>query len=723
MLANDIRIVTVDGEGKTVHNRHGLTLMAWADDRGGKDHIDHDGTRREGYWPNGMADDAAIPPNYGLTSKRCFEFLLGIPKDPSDLVISFAFGYDTTKLLQDLPRRNLIEFAKFGITEWAGYIISGIPRKHLTIRHDDRECVIWDVFSYWQMSFIKVLDSSKKELFNTPEWDATIEFMRIMKATRGDEDAWAKMSPEETLNYCYKECEALSILYRDILRHCEHYGLNPNRHSGPGAMAEAFFRSVRLIDYMPDDTGHYQAGLPTQVATHSIYGGRFETAILGPVGDVIEDDLQSAYPAEALNLPCLRHGRFREVPDYVPGKQGFYFVGSLTDGPWAPFPFRVSKETRYLFNGATPGTIVYPHGGRRWVTAAEVEIARNHYGAKKIPVFKGYVFEPDCNHKPFAKIQELYNYRKIGNPSCPNCLGSKELFCKEHPSPSEGLKKFIKLILNSIYGKLLQGIGWKLIETSQYGVLSSESYKAPVFQCYIWASWITGGCRSKVMGAALKGGKDVVSIATDGILTRKPIDGLHVTTWELGTWEESNKKDCWLGMPGIYAFGSNPSEKEFKRRGLDSRYFPAWHLRRTFERGEWSVKPVGDWEHCKTCIAQGYACSKHPMIAFMPLRWALMRTNGLDLMGEWIPMEKSVKFLSVQHKRNLAGTVDPFMPHDGSPIELVPFTIPDDAMSAPFKPKQEWWHVRDNIQIETMGKIDDYDVPTWYEDIGTDWEE
>jgi hypothetical protein len=90
----------------------------------------------------------------------------------------------------------------------------------------------------------------------------------------------------------------------------------------------------------------------------------------------------------------------------------------------------------------------------------------------------------------------------------------------------------------------------------------------------------------------------------------------------------------------------------------------------------------------------------------MPLKLAITRVNALDVLGEWIPAEKTVKFLSVQHKRNLPGNVDPFMPHDGSPIRLEPITIPDDVWSAPYEPKQSWEDI-------ARGRPDDPDIAMW----------
>jgi hypothetical protein len=738
------RIVSVDGEG-IERGRHAYTLLAAADDRGFRAYIEHDGTRREAArYPGERHGKSKYHPcdtaaNYGLPTKRIFDFLLGIPESPADLVISFSFNYDVTKVIQDLPYSALKEFAELGCTIWEGYLISGIPRKYLQIEIAGRRVRIWDTFAYWQMSFAKALDSSP-ELFDAAQQEI-ISFIARMKRERANFDM---MPDDEIREYCFNECEFLAVMYRDFLRNLDSMGLTQLAHSGPGSAANAFFGNVDLKSYMPTgDPTMYLAGLPVDVATFSYYGGRFEIAVQGLVGDQYEYDLQSAYPSIAVTLPCLKHGRFRETSCYEPGKLGFYYVGSRTSGPWAPFPFRATAETgREYLNRASKGAIAFVHGGRRWVTSHEVEVARKYFGADAIPVFSGWVFDAGCNHKPFADLLALYLRRKIGDPMCPVCLADSKHFCPDHPSPSAGLSKVIKLIINSVYGKLAQAIGWDSDPKIPF-----LAPKAPEYQCYIWASWITGGTRAKVLEAALIGGREddcpdcgpracaehssVVSIATDGILSSKPIPELYVTDWELGTWEKSAKPDTWLGMPGIYSFRDNgkpdsceecrtagaacpehASAKKFKRRGLDSRYFPAAYLRAAWERGAWSVGPIGerDCPDCQRRIkgkAAGEACEAHPMRGFMPYKLAMQRTNALEEYGEWIGMIKRIKFASVEHKRNYAETpADDFLMPHGRTIRLETITIPDDIRSAPYTPKQTWADV-------LAGRIDDPDIPMW----------
>jgi len=774
------RIVSVDGEGHEINSRHAYTLLACADDRGFRAHIEHDGSMRpivlhdgpRADSPRGTpsdyhADDMAA--NHGLPTREQLDFLLTLPEHKSDLFIAFSFtSYDGTKMLTDLPYKNLIEFSTLNATVWDSYLITQIPHKFIRIQKGDRSIKVWDVFAYWQMKFTSALAGSSN-LFNAAQQDV-IDFIGRMKAERSNFD---RMSGDEIREYCFNECEYLSIMYRDLLIQLQRLdangkgdGLKPSSHSGPGAVANTFYALIRLKDYMPTRNTYYTAGMPIDVAIKSMYGGRFETSILGVMGDGHEYDKQSAYPSIAVTLPCLAHGQFKRVKRFIPGKFGFYYAGSRTSGPWAPFPFRANKETAHWLNNASKGSIGFVHGGRRWVTSFEVDKAIKYYGKTAIPIFDGWIWEPNCNHKPFAEIQRLYDVRKIGNPGCFACRESDGLFCDSHPKPDDSLSKIIKLIINSVYGKLAQSIGWQFDTKSPFSIDSPESYKPPVYQCYTWAAWMTGGTRADVFEAAMIGGRklecsacvhpcarhaeyresckaclfracdahtSIRSIATDGVLSVDTIDdpAMPVTTWQLGTWEHKTKKDCFIGMPGIYSFrdygkplecedcrttglacSKHRDDKKSKRRGLDGRYFPAEHLRAAWTRGDWEVNPIGDSD-CKRCINLQYACPDHPPIAFMPLKQGLARTNALDVIGEWIPTTKRVKFRSVMHKRNFPDDIDMIFPvHSGDPIRLDSITIPDDIESAPFEPKQNWEDIHHAWNTDS-------DLPIW-EDKRTD---
>jgi hypothetical protein len=739
------RIRSVDGEAKDRdcilsgdliadvyklrERRHAYIMLASADDRGYRSVIIHDGSQRAGtgqipFVPNDVA------PNYGLPTRQCLDYLLSLPEHPSDLIVAFAFTYDTTKILQDLPLKNLLDLANANKTVWQGYQIDLLPRKFLRIKRGTRSVIINDVFSFWQMSFVKALSASinlftddQKVMidcrfyFNGKKWDINTEIdhscagtdqpcIAYMKEHRNEFDNW---SEDKILEYCYTECEFLSILMRDFVHHMAmpplELAVNPISIGGPGGLAKEFFNKIKIMRHLPKVSRGFAApGLPIWVALASYYGGRFETLFMGNMGDGHEYDLHSAYPARAWKLPCLRCGYFTRTKEFVPDAMGFYLVGSRTDGPVAPFPFRTNNEKRMQwaeshgfdthtregrkhvpdwFGHASNGTIAYPHGGMRWVTSFEVDIARKYYGADAIPVYDGYVFHKRCNHEPFKILNTLYLLRKEGEPS-------------------EGLSKIIKLLLNSIYGVLAQTIG------------------RAQFRCHIYAAWITGGTRSQILEAALIAGRkpdcpdcgpracanhsEIMTMATDGILVKnqmKSTPEFPITDHDLGTWEEKSKTDIWIGLPGIYGFGrSDTNETGYKRRGLARKLFPLSHLRSEWDRGETLIHPIGNEEDRK---------------AFMPFKLAVQRINSLDELGEWTTMPKDVNLESIKHKRIIrdSDTDDGLLPWLGEKdypenkkyVHLDTIRIPDDLMSEPY--------ARGPEDIKPHAALPDMDMPMW----------
>jgi hypothetical protein len=176
------RIVSVDGEGETRNGRHAYTLLAGADDQGWSDSVSHDRTERP--------MTANRQPNHGLSTRKCLDFLLSIPKSKHDLVIAFAFTYDATKILTDLPIAALITLKEKEVVDWCEYRIRWRPRKWLEItdtssgklnaagrREYTRRVKVWDTFSYFQTSFVNALDKSKS-LFTDKE---ALEYIDAMK--------------------------------------------------------------------------------------------------------------------------------------------------------------------------------------------------------------------------------------------------------------------------------------------------------------------------------------------------------------------------------------------------------------------------------------------------------------------------------------------------------------------------------------------------------------
>lgn len=831
-------IIAVDGEGwnipltdgKTSANPavtgkgwHSYVMLAGADDRGFSRSVVHDGSRRETTSvPMVNADgELTLDPvarNYGLPTPACLDFLLSLPHDA--LVTSFAFSYDVTKAMADLPLGNLTELSRetripaseyiqrvteaseaFGIpiervpslkmtmtshiidmatTIYDNrYWIHYIPRKELEIidmvagkqmvqdTRDGRKVgkperkwvsriKVWDAFGFFQKSFVAALRDyrcgqcpecrkarehcgakckacAQENYCRIAPWSPDdIAHIESMKEHRG---AFRPEEQQEVLAYCYSECRYLSFLMRDLITGI--YRFNPdmwrsmNRFDGSGAVASAYLKTYKVKDNLPERVpgtlethrahgGHYcdkcvngasefhhcawcgrnfpdsdtlsdhlddcmpsevipaaYAGLPETVALSGYFGGRFEVPEIGFVGDLHGYDINSAYPHITRDLPCLAHGEFRQVSAYIPGATGIYLTGSRTMGRFAPFPFRTHERAP---DGLAKTAIYYAHGGKRWVWQDELAIARKHFGPDAIPVYDGYVWEPACDHKPFANIPELYELRK------------------EYVAQGNGIEKVIKLILNSLYGKTAQSIGWNVRD----GIP-----QPPPFQCFIWAGLITSGCRAMILDGMMQPDADVVSIATDGILSRTRIGSLDANAPKekiLGKWDYAAVTDGYLFQSGVYTYlkpdregkettrDGRPAKRVYKTRGFSSKEISARELIRAWEAGERTVH--ADPSHSR----------------YIPMRSGVSRTDALEYIGQWVP---SIHDVSFTHNRRMPvleydeyGDIVPGLERYSEPCVIScrecgecrngnPFSCADPPESAPYVPKQSWDDVLD----------------------------
>lgn len=695
------RIIALDGEGKNLpmtpgvvsanpvaneHGWHSYTLLVAADDEGNRRHVQHDYSRRE--W---SADAPDVARNYGLPTITALDFILALPEDA--LLVGFYFSYDVVKILADLPIENLRELAddspaakrekRENKTIWGDYLLEYRPRKYFKIarisdgpkfRRRKRngkmgwekegwktQRIVWDIFGFFQKSFVKALQDSP-ELFDPN----VVKRIADMKTQRADFD---HLEDDRILDYCVDECVYLAKLFRDMLVHIENMDLKLSRFDGAGALASAYYKKIGIKDHIAT------AGLPNEVALAGYYGGRFEISEIGRIGDVYSYDINSAYPAIIASLPCLAcGGEFKPTAEYVPGRIGIYRVGSNTHGrTFAPFPFRADDEMAKRLKGLPddainvgPLSIFYAHGGQRWVWQDELAIARKHYGADAIPIYEGWVFYPGCDHKPFDAIPGLYRKRK------------------ELKRDGNGAEKVYKLMLNSLYGKLAQSIGWT--------IGNDGTPQPPPFQSFIWAGLITSGTRAMILDAVCQG--DVVSIATDGILSRTEIPSLPVGP-DLGDWEDGPGREFYLFQSGVYCgdvFDKGKWKHQFKTRGFSANEVPDAKLIAAWGRGH-RIKQ----RDCEMCQEIGHGCStlirpESEAQRFIPIKLGVLLNNATDLIGQWVTSAHEVK---ISHTRRILVVDDyddmgiPDLNGSGN-MRSEPFHVPDDFLSSPYKPKESW---------------------------------
>lgn len=470
----DLPICAIDGEGKTRPNgRHDYCLLCAA-------------------WPTGRR----CIEGHHLTTEQCFDFILDLPDD--HVYLGYGLSYDTNMWLRDAPKDVVDRLLDTGEARYKGYRIEWVERKYMRIQARGKSRTVYDVLAFFQVPFVSPDPKLVKGACDAwlPEFQEEIALIRTMKDLRG---RFQDVPDERIEEYTYSECEMLMRLMRKFIDALKDSGLRPRALYGPGALASAALEKYRVKRYM--------APLPEpmqDLARRAYFGGRFDAALFGWLEECYQYDIRSAYPFIIQSLPCLKCATFEHVTASFdtlnPADYGLYHVEWSIDfdSRWGPFPHRSPK-----------GLIFYPRDGAGWYHADEVKAALTMYGSDAIHVLEGWKLNANCQHKPFDFVPLLYALRRQLETT-----GNRD----------QGV--IIKLLLNSLYGKLAQQVG-------------RRKDRPPPFQCFFWAGAITAGTRAHILRVLATDAANVISIATDGIVATERLLALQDDLGDaLGDWEE-----------------------------------------------------------------------------------------------------------------------------------------------------------------------------------------
>lgn len=480
----------------------------------------------------------------GITSQQVLELLWALPK--SALLVGFSLGYDRTKWFEDWPDHSIYQLThaehyqrKFGPSpaKHNGWRVSLVSTR-LTLRRDgkDRRGVsVWDVFKFFQCSFVTALE----------KWQiGTVEQRARIAADKARRGSFSEIGPGEQL-YCQTECKLLATLVHELLDAHDQEGLKLRSYFGPGSTA-----SVILHEW-GDQRAHVPKPMQHAVAC-AYFGGRFECSRVGPLQakQLYSYDIASAYPHAMTMIPCLLHGRWRYTSEPDLGTLPLASVirfevneHAHANPAWGPLPHRLKD-----------GNIVFPiksAGG--WAWRDELLAARRiHPGV--IPLAAWY-WEATCVCPlPFAeRIRELYERRLHWGKAARGIV--------------------LKLALNSLYGKSAQRVG-------------RGKYK-----CMVRAGLITSITRAKLLHAISLAGNpwDILDVATDSILSRTPLplEAPGLGGWERKPWQGG----AFLMRPGL-RFALESGESETKHTAARGVGVSTLHKNRARVRAQWQCDPM-----------------------------------------------------------------------------------------------------------------------------------
>jgi hypothetical protein len=544
-------------------------------------------------------------------------------------LVGFFLGYDFIQIFRTLPdvvawklfskagqemRRALQakngwkRMPKVRVGPWRLDMLAG---KRLTICHIDHPKVtvtVCDVGAFFQTSFLNAI--------NPHDWldpictDEEFEIITRGKEARGGLSTPAEILAEqaETVRYNITENLVLAKLMTRLDEGFRQNGieLRADQFYGPGQAAQKWMSNIgaptseELAEALPRHMFKITQG--------SYYGGWFEIFCHGHVpGITWEFDITSAYPDIIRRLPCLICGEWK--PDHDGTLRiAKYHVRAPRGAVTGPLPHR-----------RRDGTILRPLETRGYHWAEEVEAAeRAGLVEEYVSVEDRWSFHPTaCQHKsafPFKEIEDLFLERIKVNKKSP-------------------AGKALKLVYNSAYGKTAQSVGM------------------PKFASPVYASLITSGCRTKILGAIAThpvGAKALVMVATDAVFFRSHLQGaterialadrqlkretitpaeyaaflegmaaqehpnLDMRANTLGAWEGEIKRNLTLLMPGVYWDDkarnaiANGGKLSLKSRGISARELSKYiaEIDRQFDEWDGTTfrlddegNQVSEWPH------------------------------------------------------------------------------------------------------------------------------
>ena len=543
-----------------------------------------------------------------LPTRQCLDFILSLPE--THIIIGFALTYDVEMWLRRIPPKYMERLVKTQAIWWKHYRIHYIPKKIFTVglyKHGQkiRSRTIYDAYGFFQSDFKTAIRSWQ---VGTPEkW----EFIDRMKDARGD------FGPitEETKAYNREEGIEGIEMFRKVREEYTKLGLSIPKPVGAGSIASAMMRKHFVLDYFP----HTQL-IPIEVMLSAFIGGRFDCTRIGFMGDVIESDINSAYPHIARNLPCLRCGRYIQTEEFDDNPYSLWLVRWRDNGTrWSPFPYRTDNGSiRYYANG-----VGYYYG-------AEVQAALAFDDT--IEVIGGYRYERNCDHRPFAFLEDYYQRRE------------------ELKRVGDFGEIILKLGYNSVTGKLAQTRG-----------------KNPPFQQLIWAAQIYGGTRAMLLSAIRQNPDAIIKVATDAVFSTAPLQ-LDYDATRLGAWKTEELYDLLVLGNGVYQStgSSNPKYPNGIARN------------RGFEKGDVSLR--FNWPEIRENYRNGVSSivKKYEFRRFVKAS----HENRMEERCDWIESEIRLS-LDVQKAKRAEGELHYPLPNPTPNTISAPRRIPEENLRLP----------------------------------------
>lgn len=475
-------------------------------------------------------------------------------------VILKIFG----NLLYDYKKTRILKF------HYQDYTIEYIPQKKIAIRKGHHSTVFFDIAQYYHES---LYNAYLHNIGDLPDW-----YLEIKKKRSHFTRKYSEKYSKQIRKYCIQDC----IYTKQLAEHWikvfhDAFDFYPQRFISSGYLAEKVLINnkirIPLFGEIPFVINEF--------AWRSYYGARFEILKRGFIGNAHLYDINSAYPYCLSKIPDITKGRWVKSKTLLDDAHlGFFKIKcDIPDCKYIPpFPFRKNKK------------LIFPSG--KFITYCTLAELQSCDDPSLYKILESYQYLDDSPIYPYKEfIESIYN---------------KRIQFKNENNP---MQLPLKIILNSIYGKTAQRVG------NRIGNLFSP----------VLASSITGMTRAMLYDFVDRHDieRDVVSFATDSIITTKKLD---IDSTKLGDFSDDNSgNDVYVLQNGIYRFN-----KIWKKRGIGN-------------LGNLSI------EHLDTIEKNGQLYQVMKVLRVNRLRTAIL-SNSINEIGKFKIVERLVN-LNADRKR------------------------------------------------------------------------
>ena len=478
-----------------------------------------------------------------LNTFEILDLILRVGKlHPAGIHVGFAFNYDTNMIVQSLSSVALTMLHRDG---WINlnrkngskYCITVRPSKSIRVSRYDAEydrktnpnakctVTIYDIFTFFGTSFVKAAENLL---------GADAEGLDVVREGKKERPNFKFEDMEYVKKYWVAEIEMVRLVAEKLRKLLYSAGLRIREWHGPGALATYanIQHSTKLHMAVSSDAVR-------RAARYAYAAGRFELFKAGRIKRPIHGiDINSAYPYAISQLPDLTDGfwHYTERPRRVASFGVYHIRFSKSVG--------FDKAAGPLFHRDHKHNISFPWLTEGWYWSPEAARMVRAEGAE---IVGGWEFIHDeSKPSPFAWVRDTFDIRR------------------EWKAQGIAAEWALKLLLNSLYGKMAQRVGY-----------DEKKNRIPPYHQLEWAGWVTSYCRSMLYHVIRRiPWPDLIAVETDGIYTTMDPADLGITaSKELGGWSIDEYDELMYIQSGLAWLHSDKDGWVSKRRGLDADTF------------------------------------------------------------------------------------------------------------------------------------------------------